>query len=94
MNAKFGVVTRNLKSNTSLTPMIRKVKTKWLLEDCSFICVFPTDLKFKNNENVNKFDTENCSCLKEKDKGSMNIITYSALPCLRGTKPPCYYEHP
>lgn len=29
---------------TSLVPNILKVKTKWLLEDCSFMCVFPTDL--------------------------------------------------
>lgn len=37
----------NIKINrliTSLTPNIRKVKTKWLLEDCSFMCVLPTDL--------------------------------------------------
>lgn len=31
--------------STSLTPEILSVKTKWLLEDCSFIWVFPTDLR-------------------------------------------------
>ena len=33
------------KANTSLIPHIRKVKTKWLRDDCSFICVLPTDLE-------------------------------------------------
>lgn len=29
---------------TSLTPDMRSVKTKWLLDDCSFIWVLPIDL--------------------------------------------------
>lgn len=36
---------------TSFTPDMRNVKTKWLLDDCSFICVLPTDLK-KHNANT------------------------------------------
>jgi hypothetical protein len=31
--------------STSFTPDIRNVNTKWLLEDCSFIWVLPTDLE-------------------------------------------------
>lgn len=30
---------------TSLTPEILSVKTQWLLDDCSFIAVLPTDLQ-------------------------------------------------
>lgn len=30
---------------TSLTPEILRVKTQWLLDDCSFIAVLPTDLQ-------------------------------------------------
>ena len=37
--------------NTSFTPYIRRVNTKWLLDDCSFIWVFPTDLRGKNPNN-------------------------------------------
>lgn len=37
------VSVKNLIS-TSLNPEILNVKTKWLLDDCSFIAVFPTDL--------------------------------------------------
>lgn len=35
------------KKSTSLTADMRNVKTKWLLDDCSFICVFPTDLNIE-----------------------------------------------
>lgn len=41
-NRKYSIIS---KSSTSLTPLIRRVKTKWLRDDCSFICVLPTDLE-------------------------------------------------
>ena len=39
------------KVSTSLMPHIRKVKTKWLRDDCSFICVLPTDLEKHKGDN-------------------------------------------
>lgn len=36
---------RMAKMCTSLTPEILRVKTQWLLDDCSFIAVLPTDLQ-------------------------------------------------
>ena len=35
-----------LRNVTSFTAEIRRVNTKWLLDDCSFICVLPTDLRW------------------------------------------------
>ena len=40
---------------TSFTPYIRRVNTKWLLDDCSFIWVLPTDLKGGKQKERNQY---------------------------------------
>jgi hypothetical protein len=44
-NRKYTIISNN---STSFMPLIRRVKTKWLRDDCSFICVLPTDLEICN----------------------------------------------
>ena len=88
------------KMYTSLQPEILRVKTQWLLDDCSFIAVLPTDLQTQHQVSasqqvkISRKELHNQLCLASICQGLNTVFTWAGMHGAKDSRPPSSLWHP